>query len=199
MQGFVVLFTTRIWQMTAINLVTIGLALAGLGLFGFAPALAACLWATRRIEDETVAQIVPGMWREYRREFLTLNAFALPHYIAFAVIGALLAMITGIATSLLLTALVFVALSLLAGIVVKSCLSGGIADTFVNAKWAMALAPYRLLLSLAVLPVLILVTAWQPLVGLYFGLSAWAVLISGFVIPGIEAGFPNASEKEALS
>lgn len=196
MQNFIVVSTTRIWQLAAINLATIGLIILGLGAFGVAPALSATLWATARMPTQTAGQLVSGMWREYRREFINANLSALP-FLALAamlLVGAFL--VGGVFGAVILTLAVMAAIQFVATLFVISRLSARSVDTFTNAKCAVAMAPYRLLGALLLAAIAVLISLWQPLLGVYFGFSAWAAVTNLIAYPAIAAGFLSPAEYE---
>lgn len=192
MSGFVFTATTRIWHLCAINLVTLALIALGLGLFGLAPALVACLWAARRSGEETAGTLAAGMWRQYRSEFVAANALFLPQAAAVTLLllfGPALgapAMAVAFALSVLLVA------HMLAGLLVQSRIAGSLGDHWANARLAFMLAPYRLIAVLMLMPVFALIVWWQPLPGLYFGLSVPAWLACRIVLPALECAEPPA-------
>lgn len=194
MQDFVVLITTRIWQLAAINLMTVGLIILGLGFAGLAPALIASLWATCRLQDAPASVLLAGMWQQYKREWLTANLCVLPLLVLASALAALALYLGGIPGAVLLALSTLVCLQAFACLLVMANLSGTVSDAFANATTAMALAPYRIMLAVVLLPAIVLVSFWQPLAGFYFALSGWAMLATIIVKPGIESSFPTAAK-----
>lgn len=191
MNGFIVTATTRIWQLAAINLFALVLCILGLGVFGFAPAFSSALWATARLDDHRVGEIVPQMWTQYRAEFVRTNLFAWPH---IALIYALLwlAVVGGGLLGGVLFAFAFiVAAHLLAGLFAVSRLTGSLGDTFSNARLGLALAPYGHLIALACAPLMVWAAWQQPLLGVYFGLSGFAWLTNALVAPTLRCAMPT--------
>jgi len=74
----IVLICRLTTRFVVINLTTIGLTLAGLILFGFAPAIAAAHAASARPMTEPIPKLARLMVAVWRRELFRLNAVALP-------------------------------------------------------------------------------------------------------------------------
>lgn len=201
MQGFIVLFITRIWQFAAINLATLGLILLGLGIFGLTPSLIACLWATSRLSEQTLSELFSGMWREYRREFVNANISALPFLLASTLLGGLALNSGGLIGGILLAIAGLSLMHFLAAIIIISRMKMSVLDTLVNTRMVMLLAGFRLAFILFLIPILVFVAIWQPLAFLYFGLSVWSFAFNALVLPPLEAHIPNSpksNQQEAL-
>jgi uncharacterized membrane protein YesL len=192
MSAFTVLVTTRIWQLAAINLMGLGLIVLGLGVFGIAPAMVACLWAVDRIEDHSAGSLVRGIWVQARQEALRSNLVAGPYLLATA--GQIaLAFGGGMLAPLWVAGAAISAAFAVAALVTLARMSGTASDARANAACAFQLAPYRLLVVTAALPAIALVVVWQPLVGLYFALSGWALFTNLLVLPGLASAIPNSA------
>lgn len=191
MSAFTVLLTTRIWQLAAINLMTLCLIICGLGVFGFAPALVAALWAVGRLEEMSVADLARGMWRQFAAEFWRANCIVgLP--LAVIVFAAWLATyFSGLIGALIVTVAVMAALHAVAALITLAQMSGGLRDGWANAATALRLAPYRLLACVMLIPLIAIAVVWQPPLGLYFALSVWALATHLIVQPGLRSAMPN--------
>lgn len=191
MQGFIVTATTRIWQLAAINLFAAVLCIVGFGVFGIAPAITATLWATARLEDTRVGELIPAMWRQFRAEFVRANLVVWPHVTLMVALVWLGLIGGGVLAGLLFAFAIMVAAHLLAGLFAISQLSGTTGDAFANARLGLALAPYGYLIALACAPALIWAAWQQPLLGVYFGLSGFAWLINALVAPALRCAMPT--------
>ena len=194
MNGFVFTLTTRIWQLVAINLTALGLILAGLGLLGLAPALAATLWATARLDRLTAGQLARGMWAEYRAEFATGNLVVLP--LLFAAGGALtLALVLPvIASAFLMPLALMLAGFALAALVTLSKLKGTAKDALANARTGFGMAPLRHVGLALLAPLALWAASQQPLLALYFGVSIPCMLINRALAPALAAAMPARKE-----
>lgn len=194
MNGFVFTLTTRLWQLVAINLTALGLSVVGLGLFGLAPALAATLWATARLDRLTVGQLARGMWAEYRAEFARANLIALPILIATG--GALLLalVLPVIATAFLLPLALMLAGFALATLHAISKLSGTAGDALANARTGFGMAPLLHICLTLTVPLTLWAATQQPLLALYFGISIPCLLINRALAPALAAAMPAQRE-----
>ena len=189
--------TTRIWQLAAINLTGLALTLAGLGLFGAAPALAATLWATARLDSLTAGQLARGMWREWHGEFVTANAAALPPLLVVFGSLALALVLPMIASVVLMPIAVIAAGFALAALCAVSRLSGTAADALANARTGFALAPLRHVVLPMTAPFLVWVASQQPLLALYFGLSVPCFLVHRMLEGALAPAMPSHRETAA--
>lgn len=191
MSAFTVLVTTRIWQLAAVNLMTLCLIIFGLGVFGLAPAFVAALWAVGRLDEISVADLARGMWRQFRAEFWRANCIVgLPlAAIVFAAWSA--TYFSGLIGALMITVAVMAALHAVAALITLAQMSGGLRDGWANAATALRLAPYRLLLCVMLIPLIAIAVAWQPPLGLYFALSVWALATHLIVQPGLASAIPT--------
>lgn len=198
LSSFTVLATTRIAQLATVNLVGLGLCLLGLGIFGIAPALTACLWATARLEQNGMGELARGMWGQYRAEFVRANGVAgLGLAAALCLLGA--AMVApAIFAAVLVAAAVMAAIYTVAALVTLAALSGSFSDGYANALTAVALAPYRLLFSVFLLPFFALGSCLQPLLGIYFAMSVWALLTNLATGPGLASAQPNKNPSKEV-
>lgn len=177
MQQATVSFCNTVWRLAAINLMAIALVVAGFGLFGLGPAITASLWAVSRHGDRSVRQLIVGMGREWRVEFLRANLALLPPVGILAAMLAILpyghsaALAAAIAVSVL--ALAF----MLATLYVVSQVHCDLRATLGNALRLCAVSPLRLLGSVAIVAMLCIIALSQPLFGLY-GLFAVSARVS---------------------
>ena len=194
MGPFVFSLTTRVWQLAAINLVALGLMALGLGLLGAAPALAATLWAAGRTDDLTAGQLSRGMWREYRAEFVTANLAVLP--LALVALGSLaLALVLPMLALIVLLPLAWIAAGYaLAALFAISRLSGTATDALANARTGFSQAPMSHLIPVLAVPLVIWIASRQPLVALYFGLSAPCFFINTLLAGALASAMPSQRE-----
>lgn len=190
LSSFTVLVTTRIAQLATINLVFLGLLFLGLGIFGVAPALTACLWATARLERNGMGELARGMWCQYRAEFVRANVVIGPGLAAAICLLGSAMVLPAIFAPVLVAAAVMAAIYTVAALVTLAAFSGSVADGYANALTAVALAPYRLLFSVFLLPVFALGSYLQPLLAFYFALSVWALIINLAIGPGLTSAQP---------
>jgi len=156
--------------------------------------LTAALWATARIDDARVGELVSGMWAQFRFEFVRANLLTAPH-IALIVGLVWLGVIGGSVIGGLLFALAVMTLAhLLAGLFAISRLSGTLADAFSNARLGLALAPYGHIIALVCLPFIGWTVLQQPLIGFYFGLSGFAWLTNLLVAPATTHAMPTPTK-----
>lgn len=191
MSAFIALLTTRIWQLAAINLMTLCLIVCGFGLFGLAPALVAAFWAVARLDQMSVSELARGMWRQFRAEFWRANCIVgLPF--AMTVLAARLATVfSGLIGALVVTFAVMIALHAVAALITLSQMAGNTRDGWANATTALRLAPYRLLACVMLIPAIAVAVVWQPPLGLYFALSLWALAAHLIVQPGLASAMPS--------
>ncbi|WP_417522840.1 DUF624 domain-containing protein [Marinovum sp.] len=194
MGPFIFTLTTRVWQLAAINLTALGLTLLGGGLLGLAPALAATLWATARMNTLTAGQLARGMWREYRAEFATANLAVWP--LALVVLGSLtLALVLPMLALIVLLPLAWIAAGYaLAAVYAISRLSGSATDALANARIGFSQAPMSHLIPVLALPFVAWVASHQPLVALYFGLSAPCLFINTLLAGALASAMPSQRE-----
>lgn len=188
--AFTVLLTTRIWQLAAINLMASCLMICGLGVFGLAPALVAVLWAVARLDEMNVAELVRGMWQQFRTEFWRANIIVGLPFAVIVITAWLATFSSGLIGALVVTLAVMIALYVVAALVTLSQMSGNLRDGWANAATALRLSPYRLLLSVMLIPPVVIAVAWQPPLGLYFALSFWALATHLIVQPGLASAMP---------
>lgn len=194
MNGFVFTLTTRLWQLVAINLTALGLTVVGLGLFGLAPALAATLWATARLDRLTAGQLARGMWAEYRSEFVTGNLVVLPVLLAAGGALILALVLPVIASAFLLPLALMLAGFALAALVALSKLKGTASDALANARTGFRMAPLRHVGLALLAPIALWAASQQPLLALYFGISIPCFLINRALAPALAAAMPAQRE-----
>lgn len=186
---------TRIWQLCAINLTALVLTLAGgIGL-GLAPALAATLWATDRL-DRSAGDLARGMWQQWRGDFARANLTAMPPML-LALVALIAAPFAGLAAALLLPLAILSAAWTLAALTTLARLSGTAADARANASLAFALAPWRHIAALALVPATLWLAWQQPLLGLYFGLSIPCLVANALIAPALASALPPTQPTEA--
>lgn len=180
MQRATVSFCNAVWRLAAINLTAIALVVAGLGLLGLAPAIAACLWAASRPDDRSVRQLVVGMRLEWRAELVRANLALLPPACLLAATLAILPRVHGPTLAVAIGVAAVTSAFALATLYVVSQVRCSVRDTLGNAGRLCAASPLRLLGALAAVAALCLVTLSQPLFGLYglFAMSAHAGIAS---------------------
>lgn len=186
--------TTRVTQLAAINLTALLVCVAGLGVFGLGPAMVASFWAVARLEERSASDLMRGMIAEAWSEALRANILLLPVFALVAVLAGVALLAAGPFAGVVAALAVLVAAFALALAMTLATLRGGLADGWINAITALALVPYRLLVSLLAMPFVLLIAAWQPPLGLFFGLSAWAWLVHLIVTPGLASAIPNKTE-----
>jgi len=191
-----VAFCHAVWRYASLNLMAIALIVAGAGVLGVAPALAACCWAVSRDDERAPGQLVAGMWRQWRAEFFRANLALLPvaGVTALALLvasrtgGPVLALSIGVAV----LSLQF-ALAIVYGI---SQRQGGVAEAFGNGARLFIACPLRLLGLLIAIAMLCLIAIWQPLFAIYGLLSVTAraavVLLGSAFAQPIEAATARA-------
>lgn len=194
MGNLVFTLTTRIWQLAAINLTALGLSLLGLGILGLAPALASTLWAVARLDEMSAGQLTRGMWHEFRAEFSTANLAVMP--MTLVCLGSLtLALVLPIPALIILLPLAWISAGYaLAALHAISCLQGSAVDALNNARIGFTQAPLRHLVLVLVPPSVCLLAVQAPLLILYFGLSAPALLIHTSLGAAIASAMPHRRE-----
>lgn len=184
------LVTTRVWQLTVINLAALGLVVVGGVVFGAAPAIAAVLFAVHRLDDMTAGELARAMWHTFKTEFVRSNVVCFPLLLVASVViwvGAAFGTFGfALAICAALIALCFAAANLL----IIAHIDATLVDTLHNARMALVLSPYGHLIALLAMGPWILLVWHQPLVGVYVGLSLPAFVYSGLVLSAISAGFP---------
>lgn len=189
MKSFVTVSCMRLWQFCAINLTALALTLLGGVVFGLTPALSAALWATDRL-DRSAGDLCCGMWDQWRGDFLRCNLTATPPMLV-AAIAIAAAPLAGLAAVVLVPLGVLCASYTVAALVTLARLSGSFADARANAALAFALAPYRSIGALLLLPAAITVTWYQPLIGFYFGISVPCFLTKALIAPALAPAIPS--------
>lgn len=194
MGAFVFTLTTRIWQLAAINLTALGLTLLGGVVLGLAPALAATLWATARMDEMAAGQLARGMWREYRAEFATANCAVLP--LGLVVLGSLvLTLVLPMPALIVLLPLAWIAAAhALATLFAISRLDGTATDALANARIGFAQAPMSHLIPVLALPFVAWLGFHQPLLALYFGVSAPCLFTNTLLAGALASAMPSQRE-----
>ncbi|WP_417280361.1 YesL family protein [Celeribacter sp.] len=182
--------------MAAINLVALLLIIAGLGALGFFPALVGVFYALDQDETKPLRDTVRDMLREYKREFLRANLLGLVMLI-IATTGLFVGSQMGPIVLAVALAIAFFALAIaLSGVMSLSRLSGRWQDGFHNAWTGVLCAPYRHALGLVLLPGWLWFIVDQPLLGLYFGLTAPAYVARHLINPALASVYPPSAPSE---
>jgi hypothetical protein len=153
------------------------------------PALAATLWAVGRL-DRSAGDLARGMWGHWRGDFLRANLTAMPPMIV-ALLALAATPFAGLLAALLLPIAILSAAYALAALTTLARLSGSAADARANAGFAFALAPYRHIAALMLVPATLIVAWHQPLIGLYFGLSVPCLIAHSLIAPALAQAMPS--------
>lgn len=165
LQSAIIVTCNSVWRYCAVNLMILALTLAGAVVLGIAPAISAGYWAMSRPELP-LDQLARGMMREWRREFVRSNLFALP--LGLAIWGASLTPIAElIPFPYRAIILVLVGETTVAALFALSIACASIRESFANTCMIMMMRPFRLLCVTLSLPALALIAFWQPLLVLY--------------------------------
>lgn len=172
----VIFATNLLWRTACVGLAFWVLLIPGLLVLGLVPALVAVIWAVGQDRHERSLDVLSGMWREYRAEFLRGNMLAGPAVLALCLAPAIglagPAALAGKIIALWLAALWITAVAL-----ALSRWGGDLRDGFANALTITAQVPYRISLALLLVPVLAVCIQIQPVLGLCFAAPLWALAV----------------------
>lgn len=134
------------------------------------------------------------MWREFRAEFANANLAVWP--LALVVLGSLaLALVLPMLALIVLLPLAGIAAGYaLAALFAISGLNGSATDALANARIVFSQAPISHLIPVLALPFVAWVASHQPLVVLYFGLSAPCLFTNTLLAGALASAMPSQRE-----
>ncbi|WP_316861005.1 DUF624 domain-containing protein [uncultured Cohaesibacter sp.] len=193
MQSFVVFSVNMIWRLFLINLTFFSLSILGLGLLGIFPAFVASLWASARIRQLELKDLLLGMAGQYRSEFIRSNLLGLLCGGMVLFCGYFGLNSDGIVAVFALLATILAVSVLLAGLNGIAIMSGSFSDALYNCRhFFLRYSSRFVLIATAILP-LLWVCHQQPLLGAYFGVSGFALINNWLVQSVIIRNLPNPS------
>lgn len=173
----VIFATNLLWRTACVGLAFWALLITGLIVLGLVPALVAVIWAVGRDPHERSLDVLTGMLREYRAEFVRANILAGPAVLTLCLVPAM----TAGGPAAIVVKIVFLWLAALwvsAVALVLSRWQGTFSDGLANALTVTAQAPYRISLALLLVPALAVGFQIQPVLGLCFAAPIWALALT---------------------
>lgn len=198
MNKLIVYSTSRICQMAVINLTAWVLIVLGLGFLGLAPALSACLYATKQPHNGNYRGLVATMWSEYCKEFWRANLLALPLFAVLFSLFHLASFIDGTGFIAILVISLFITGFTLATLIAISRYNTTMSDTLHNAMTSYLSNPHCYLLAICTIPLFLWLTWQQHLFGVYFGFSTYCLLANHLITATFKVELPRSEQNHFM-